>query len=233
MPNKPHRILSTKILSSGLQAIATNAGIVLDMQEFIDITLLAAPEVETMMASIPAQALVIFTSANAAKAVAATGFHRPQWQIACLEGATRDVVLTHFSDAQIVLTAVDATTLSEVLLQREGLHEVYFFCGDQRRDTIPLRLQAAGINIQELIVYFNTATPALTTGIYDAVLFFSPTAVKSFFSVNTLPVHTTCFAIGPTTGAALQAHTTNHTISSDNPSAATLLHMAIDHLDNL
>lgn len=261
MLNRPLRILSTKILSAGVQAIATQTGTVLDMQGFIDIALLGADEVKEMMQAVPANAIVILTSANAAKALTATGFQRPHWQIACLEGATRDAVLEHFDEQQIVLTAADATSLAGLLLQRkgllskggdlllqqegvpleskdlplqrEGLHEVYFFCGDQRRDTIPLRLQVAGINVQERIVYYNTATPALTTEIYDAVLFFSPTAVKSFFSMNTLPAQTTCFAIGPTTGAALQTHTTNTIITSDNPGAATLLHKAIDHLDKL
>ncbi|PUZ24466.1 uroporphyrinogen-III synthase [Chitinophaga costaii] len=229
MLNKPFRILSTKVLSPGVAGLATRAGVQLDMLDFIDISLLADEAVAGIVAAIPAHALLVFTSANAARAFAHITPPHHHWQIACLEGATRAALP---EQATVVLTAPHADALATQLLEFPALKEVYYLCGDQRRDTIPTRLRENGIHVSERIVYHNTATPQKINNHYDALLFFSPTAVKSFFSVNALPSTTRCFAIGHTTGAALQATTHNDIITADNPAAATLLQMAIDHLEH-
>lgn len=210
--------------------MAAPAHVVLDMQDFIDIALVPGAQVREMVDSVPANALVVFTSANAAKAFASTGLARPHWRVACLQGATKAALP---EGLHITLTAPDAAALATLLVQEPGLQEVYFFCGDMRRDTIPQELQQHNIHVFEKIVYHNTATPQQIQDVYDAMLFFSPTAVKSFFAVNALPRATICFAIGSTTGAALQAFTRNNIITADNPAAATLLQTAIDHLEHL
>ncbi|PUZ29621.1 hypothetical protein DCC81_09315 [Chitinophaga parva] len=230
MPSKPFRILSTKVLSEGVAALAARDHVVLDMQDFIDITFLPAAAVHELMASIPEDAWVVFTSANASRSFASTGLQRPHWRVASLQGATKAALP---EGMHLARTAPDAAALAALLVQEPGLQEVYFCCGDMRRDTIPQQLQQHNIHVFEKVVYHNTATPHRIRETYDAVLFFSPTAVKSFFAVNALPATTICFAIGSTTGAALQASTHNNIITADSPAAATLLQTAIDHLEHL
>lgn len=236
MPGKPFRILSTKVLSSDARKPAQREDVQLDMLDFIKLD--SVPPLEGIpmfrYGAVPENGWVVFTSAIAPRTIDAyrQGFS-PIWRIACLEGATREATYLLTSRSTIEITAPDAATLADKIIAHGNIEEVYFFCGDQRKDTIPQRLRAAGITVHERVIYHNTATPHTIHHVYDAILFFSPTAVKSFFSVNTLPPQTICFAIGNTTGAALTGHTTNKIITAVTPAAATLLQTAIDHLEHL
>ena len=58
---------------------------------------------------------------------------------------------------------------------------VTFFCGNQRRDTLPDKVRAAGIKVEELVVYETVELPLKVTDHYDAILFYSPSGVRSFF----------------------------------------------------
>jgi Uroporphyrinogen-III synthase len=79
-----------------------------------------------------------------------------------------------------------------------------FFCGNIRRPELPDYLQVHEVPLQELVVYHTHEIPVAVNQPYDAVLFFSPSAVRSFFSVNSVPHTTALFAIGSTTANALQ-----------------------------
>ena len=59
-------------------------------------------------------------------------------------------------------------------------------------------------SVTELIVYDTRLTPVKLNNQPDAILFFSPTAVKSFFSMNELISRTKIICHGKTTAAALK-----------------------------
>jgi uroporphyrinogen-III synthase len=86
-----------------------------------------------------------------------------------------------------------------------------------------------GINLKELIVYETRLTPVELKESPDAILFFSPTAVRSFFSVNTLQDNTRIFAMGRTTAAALTNFTSNDIIISQESDKAYVLNMAVEY----
>jgi uroporphyrinogen-III synthase len=60
-------------------------------------------------------------------------------------------------------------------------------------------------------------------------MFFSPTAVRSFFSMNELLPGTTVFAMGTTTAKALKENTTMPVIISPEADKAYVLHMAMEY----
>ncbi|MCF6406087.1 uroporphyrinogen-III synthase [Chitinophaga filiformis] len=162
------------------------------------------------------------------------GFFSPGWNVYCLEGATQEALKQqHGIRHTIAGTAANAAALAEEIIKNEEKGPLVFFCGDRRRDELPDLLRQHNISLEELIVYETTETPALTGQEYDGILFLSPSAVESFFSVNSLPQHTVCFSIGPTTARALQAYTGNKIITSTSPGMEQLVLTTILYFNNI
>jgi uroporphyrinogen-III synthase len=166
---------------------------------------------------------------------------RPDWKIFCIGSATQQLVRENFGDDCIAGTAVAAATLAGTIISQTEqpvgaagkgaapLREVFFFCGDQRRDELPEKLQQQGIRVNELVVYKTTRTPHKVEQTYDGIAFFSPSAVHSFFQVNTIPAGTLLFAIGQTTADTIRAYSSNQTVLSGSPEKEALIRQVIDH----
>jgi uroporphyrinogen-III synthase len=110
-----------------------------------------------------------------------------------------------------------------------GMREVFFFCGDQRRDELPEKLQQAGIGVRELVVYRTRQTPHHLEKGYEGIVFFSPSAVHSFFSLNKAPAATVLFAIGRTTAEAIRQYSANPMICGVSPEKDALIRLAMNH----
>lgn len=154
-------------------------------------------------------------------------------RVYCIQGATRNAVETLLPQARIAGTAAHSKALAKLMLGDNAVTSVVFFCGDIRRNELPDMLRHHHHTVEEIIVYKTLEMPVKLTVTYDGILFYSPSSVKSFFSANTLPPHTTCFAIGHTTGAALQAATGNKVVISPEPAVDTLLQTVILYFDNI
>ena len=137
-----------------------------------------------------------------------------------------------FNESQIIATADNAIELANKLMANGPFEKIVFFCGKSRRDELPDLIRNNGMELSEVFVYETIETPEVITDIFDAVLFFSPSAVKSFFSVNILPKETTCFAIGPTTAAAIRESTDNRIITSEEPNQETLMADVVYYLEH-
>ncbi len=81
--------------------------------------------------------------------------------------------------------------------------------------------------VHEVVVYETVETPTVAADDIDAILFFSPSAVKSFFSVNQLKSGAICFAIGATTAAAVKEYSGNKVFISEAPTQEALLDLII------
>ncbi|WP_343701956.1 uroporphyrinogen-III synthase [Chitinophaga sp.] len=246
MPNAKYTILSTKALPPDLVEEAAGHGIAVEDRAFIDVTTAITEEIEhRIMSSIWKCNVVVFTSRHAVGAVSNVlrsfvGEHRLLFpgsplqdvQVYCLQGATRQAVEENIPGVLIAGTAANATALAQRIIE-DQVPAVTFFCGNMRRGELPDILRAHHIDVQEIVVYNTTETPAVVEKEYDGILFTSPSGVRSFFSVNTPPRHTVCFAIGETTAAALRDVTDNRVITSIEPSADALLGTAIYYFDNI
>ncbi len=224
------RILSTRPLGTELVRKAAERGILLESLAFIETSPVmdeaSCRKIAELAHAVP---VAVFTSMNAVDAVARIA--TPP-KIFCIGSATRERVLENFGKDCIAGTADSAAALAEVIIGQDTIKEVAFFCGDQRRDELPAKLWEAGIRVKELVVYQTRPTPHTIRGEYEGVVFFSPSAVNSFFSANLLPAATVLFAIGQTTADAIRSCCINPVIVSDSPGKEALIRQVIDHFNN-
>lgn len=225
------RLLSTRPLDDETIEEAAERRVKIDCISFIDTepiqTIDVQQEVETVLLQ---SATVVFTSMNAVDAVA--GFmqeDQPEWSIYCMGNTTRQLVKEFFGDNSIAGTADNATDLAWLIIEEGETEEVIFFCGDQRRDELPSILQNNGIGVTEITVYETIATPVLIKQHYNGILFFSPSAVDSFFSVNKVTGNTVLFAIGATTAAAIKKRSQAAVVVGDSAGKQALAEKAINY----
>lgn len=228
--NRIARILSTVSLSETLIEKAAAEGIVLTDIPFIDITHITDEHTTKEIARLAMTPVTaVFTSVNAVQAVAAiVNGAQPHWSIYCIGHATKRAASQYFRTADIKAVADDSLSLAKVIAANK-VSEITFFCGDKRMSTLPDELKANGTVVNELTVYHTEERPIAITEHYDAILFFSPSAVNSFFGVNKIAGDVTLFAIGNTTAAALETKTNNKILVGTAPSKEQLLDDAIKY----
>ncbi|QSS97902.1 uroporphyrinogen-III synthase [Psychroflexus sp. ALD_RP9] len=112
----------------------------------------------------------------------------------------------------VVLICTYANFLSQILVEAYRNETFDLLCSTQRLNTIPSALTSAGIDFKEHHIYSTLANYKSFSNQFDAVLFFSPSAVKSFFSVNEItPNYLVC--IGETTAQSAKKFSKNISIS--------------------
>ena len=167
--------------------------------------------------------LMVFTSKNAVSGLVQNSWWNHQaGRVACLSGETLEAVKSHTS-LTVVLTAGNATELATAIAALPELHRVCFFCGNLRLPHLPRILQDHGIEVEEIITYSTLPTPVKIDVDYKGLMFFSPSAVESFFGMNRPAPEVPCFCIGATTGASVRQHAANEVVISPHPSQHHLL----------
>jgi len=224
-------ILSTRPLAPEVVNNAAANGIRVQQRSFIETEPIQNTALQQEIESVLQQyATVVFTSMNAVEAVASyLQDELPDWSIYCMGKTTRELVTQYFGEQSIAGTAGDAAALAEQIAADADTDEVVFFCGDQRRDELPAILSNHGIEVTEITVYHTIATPQVINHQYQGILFYSPSAVDSFFSVNKPGANTTFFAIGQTTANAIKKHSSNTIITADRPGKEQLVEKAINY----
>ncbi|MBX2921778.1 MAG: uroporphyrinogen-III synthase [Chitinophagaceae bacterium] len=223
-------ILSTRILKkellrrADLQHIETDA--VAFIQNIPDVADTLSGELQQLAAT---GIVAVFTSIHAVEVVKSELSGRQlSWKICCTGGATKEALLELFDESAIIAAAKNASGLADKILQYGSINEVYFFCSKQRLNDLPETLSAAGVKVREMNVYQTVGTPVIIQKQYQGILFFSPSGVHSFFSVNTIPVNTILFSIGKTTTATIESYCSNEVVTSQWPGEANLLELVIE-----
>jgi len=175
---------------------------------------------------------IIFTSSNAVEIVAGhlqdCVLSPSNWKVFCIEGKTKESVQSSWNDVEILETAAYGKILATKILNHH-IKEAYFFCGNIRRDELPEILKKAGIQLYETVVYETILHPIKIEGEYDAILFFSASAVESYFSMNKINAGTICFSIGETTSSAIRNFTRNNIITSQVPTQEKMIEEVLNH----
>ncbi|MDB5212068.1 MAG: uroporphyrinogen-III synthase [Sediminibacterium sp.] len=231
MPEHKIHILCTRPVEKSQVEKAKQKGIVLDAFSFIETEAIENVEVqqEIEWASVE-EATVVFTSMNAVEAV--TGMlddFVPAWRIYCIGHRTKQLVTTYFGEHAIAGTADNASELADEIIKNDEAEEVIFFCGNQRREDLPLKLRKHNISVNEIIVYETIAIEHVIDKGYDGILFFSPSAVESFFSKNKIPEQTVLFAIGNTTAKTIHRYSNNRIMISEQPGKDELIEQAMEY----
>lgn len=195
-------ILSTKRLRPDIlrQALLDNISII--DYDFVAVSFIGTP--------CHLKETLVFTSRNAVAAFTQAGqpaSHNSSFRIYCLGGETLSS-LGAIPGIRVAATADDARTLAKKIID-DQVKEVSFICGSRRRDDLPELLQHEGINVYEEKVYNTIHTGHPVKHTYKGVLFFSPSAVESFFQTNVLAAGIPCFCIGQTTASIVKEHTDN------------------------
>ena len=223
-------ILSTRPVGKALIAEAAQHDIIIDEISFINTEEIIDGTLAKKIGQLSRENInAVFTSMNAVEAVRKFIPSKSSWKIFCIGNTTKKLVKDIFGQENIAGTADNALELAENILSDKGIKKVYFFCGDQRRDELPKKLKGNNIDIEELVVYKTIETRELISKKYDGILFFSPSAVHSFFLKNFIPDETQVFAIGATTADALKPFTQQPVIIADFPGKKNLVEQAINY----
>ena len=236
-----YKILSTKKLDPSVIDYAKQNDIEIIELEFISIKPISSSDenlkqvIELIKKEIQ---YVVFTSSNAVISITdivkSNIIHfAEEWKIFCLSGKTKEAILNlGFLEKNIAGMADNAAALAKKIIEQD-ISEVIFCCGNKRKEELPSLLKKAGIKVHEIIVYETIETPTVATIYIDAILFFSPSAVHSFFSVNKLKKNTVCFAIGQTTADSIADLTDNKIIVSEFPGQEMLIASVQNYFQNI
>ncbi|HEY0432253.1 MAG TPA: uroporphyrinogen-III synthase, partial [Chitinophagaceae bacterium] len=187
MQTKPVTILSTTTLDEADIAAGRAAGLAIDVIPFIEVVLIDGPviaEEVTHVAGMPAT--VIFTSIHAVRSVQRFVRGPVQWKMFCVGEITAGAAISAFPGSTLLDTAATAGELANRIVA-SGTGDsagITFFCGDHRRDELPSMVRSGGSTMKEIVAYQTIKTPHVIDNDYDGGIFFSPSAVQSFFSVN-------------------------------------------------
>jgi len=229
MQNKV-QILSTKKISNSFIGPAEGNNICIDELNFIETEESVSEEIKKRIIELSQQNInVIFTSSKAVNVVGKIVSPETKWKIFCIEPATKKTIENIFANASISGSATDAEELSQKIIKDDSVKQIVFFCGNQRRDLLPGQLKKNGIYVEELIVYKTIEKPQHVSKIYDGILFFSPSAVRSFFEKNKIEIDTVLFAIGKTTAEEVKTFSNNKTVISETPETEKLITEVVNY----
>ncbi len=234
MKDKKVRILSTRPLDEALVNKAFEHRIIIDSISFIKTQKIIDTDISGKIKELASGSITaVFTSMNGAEAVIESLQEynlQPVWKIYCIGSATVSLIRDYLVSGEILATGRNAAELSQAIIL-DNVKEAVFFCGDQRRDELPQQLQKSNIKVEEIVVYKTNEILVKVEKEYDGILFFSPSAVKSFFSVNSIYTDTVLFSIGNTTADEIRKNSNNKIIVSDFPSKDKLVEEVIAYFD--
>lgn len=199
------RILSTKKLLPNQRQYLLNAGFSVIEADFIGV-LYKPFTIDNATDNL------IFTSQN--------GF-RAFWEhtagrllidnpVFCVGQKSKELIERH--GFRVEAMAHDAQALANIITAQYPERHFAFFSGNKRRNELPDTLANAGVAFTETKVYDTMPAPQKISTIVDGLLFFSPSAVKSYLMDNSITTET-CFCIGNTTAEALKDSTDNIVIA--------------------
>ncbi len=161
----------------------------------------------------------IFTSKNAVKCFAnKVEEHKiqinKQTKMYSISGETQQVLIG--AGFKATLVAENAEALANDIVAKANIKNALFFCGNKRRPDLLNILFEADIDVKEVVLYHTNMSHINILEPYQVILFFSPSAVQSFFAENDLHKTTACFCVGYTTTKLLKFYKPNQKIITCN-----------------
>ena len=206
-------ILSTKILKPYIKDQLTDNDFNVVEHDFIKIENVDAVDAKDILFThLPNY---IFTSKNAVRAFAnILAVHKikvdKRSNFFALSGETQQALADE--GFKVTIVKDNATALANEIINTSKEKEFVFFCGDKRRDELPAAMINAGLQLTEIVLYKTIPQTKKIEVAYQAILFFSPSAIKSFFEQYILAKSVQCFCVGYTTANALKEYKINNKI---------------------
>ena len=191
------RVLSTKILSPAQQSHLMLADIELVQYDAIKVipTKFKAPKTITN---------AIVSSHNAVKQLMAQNIIAQNWY--CVGDKSKNHLIENGKN--VAKMSKNASELAQFISKYAKNDEFVFFCGDRKRDELPEVLRQNEVNLILLEIYRTELNPQQIAGSFDAILFFSHSAVQSYIAKNSLQ-DVVAYCIGQTTANEAFKHTSN------------------------
>jgi uroporphyrinogen-III synthase len=197
------KVLSTKTLANELLTAAQQKGLDILCLDFIKIK--PVPFSGAQLSGVKFDSLA-FTSSNAVKFFS----ENPDSKVLVgdkpvfgLIGKTESILTDLGVD--VFANSTDAASLADAIIEAGRINAVLHVCGNLKLDILQRKLEAAQIEYHPLIVYETILLKHIVPpDDFEAVMFYSPSGIESFFSQNTLSESTICCCIGDTTAAALK-----------------------------
>ncbi len=173
---------------------------------------------------------IVITSITGAKAFAQfldqLDLEREDFKVFCISRGTKEYATA--LGLAIQGSAPNASGLADVILGHSEVKSVTHICSNLRRDELSEKLRSRSVEVHDIVVYQTVHTPVKLNAVYDAVLFFSPSAIDSFLSQNDLR-QVPCFCIGATTAAHAKNKGYRTAIIAEAPSEDFLLEKVITY----
>ena len=123
--------------------------------------------------------------------------------------------------------AKNSQELANFIANNHKNESFLFICGNRRREDLPRILKENTVRFKETIAYHTLNNQQKLELSFEAVLFYSPSGVQSFSSLNELS-HSIAFCIGEST-AAEASNFTDQVIVSEKQSIESVLHTLINY----
>jgi len=164
-------ILSTKKLSLHQKEKIKKAGYLLVEKKFI--------KTKKVVFSITiTNEFLIFTSKKAVKSILHIKKQLVTNKVFCVGEKTKKYL--EKKGFHVVEYKDYAEELAQVIVSKYTTTSFVFFCGNIRRDTLPKKLTENKIELKEVVVYQTTLKPHIINNTFDAIMFFSPSGIKSY-----------------------------------------------------
>lgn len=175
---------------------------------------------------------IIFTSVNAVESFFENGFQpnedfqnkKKYNKIYCVGKKTKRKVREYgFGTFKVEKNAKD---LADFIIKNSGKEKFIHFCGNLALDIFDKTLPLQNIKYKKVVVYETQLLYPTVNEEYDAVVFFSPSGVRSFAKNNSLD-EVQLFSIGQTTEKEIKKNTKNKIYTSKESHLEDLLDLII------
>jgi uroporphyrinogen-III synthase len=159
---------------------------------------------------------LIFTSQNAVKIAFSNSKIKPLLEgkkYFCVGEKTKYII--EENGQKVTKKAQNSAELVHFLEKNYKNEAFSFLCGKRRRSEIESFFYTNNSNSEVIEIYDTLLTPKTFNSKFDGILFFSPSAVLSFFQTNLWSPKAHGFCIGKTTASALENYTKNFSIAKE------------------
>ena len=124
----------------------------------------------------------------------------------------------------------NAETLSKFIIENCSKEKFIHFCGNLAIDVLDKKLPLQNISYKKVTVYKTEELNPSIPEKYHAIVFFSPSGVRSFAKNNSLE-NSILFSIGETTSKELRKHTESEIFTSKKNTLSNLLLVIKEYLN--
>lgn len=159
---------------------------------------------------------LIFTSQNAVKIAFSNSKIKPLLEgkkYFCVGEKTKCIL--EENGQKVTKKAQNSAELAHFLEKNYKNEAFSFLCGKRRRSEIESFFCANNSSSEVVEIYDTLLTPKTFNSKFDGILFFSPSAVLSFFQTNLWSPKAHGFCIGKTTASTLENYTKNFSIAKE------------------